>query len=158
VSYILAAAAIVFLVVSGWLTALLAGERQNARSAMEAHRRASAIAAESAAESALGQAIEAMAASVKPLLIAREAVAVPDDRSLQIVCEDLAKAGRYALALISNAGGTVVASTDLSLIGRPYLDLNAAGPRIEKREGRWEATHPVRHEGKLLGVVLLRSR
>jgi hypothetical protein len=145
--YGLALAAVFFLILAGWQMASRVSERKAAEEALD-----------QATGDGVMQAAAAAAAAVQPAFTFRGQVPEITDRTLQSVCETLLLTNAYDFVAITDTGGTVLASSDLAIVGRPIEGVKVGELELKKVEDAWQAAAPVRSESSSLGSVVLRER
>lgn len=106
-------------------------------------------------EAARGQAT-AFAAAIQPLMSFRGQVPEITNRSVQAAAEDLARRGNFSLVAISDSSGSVISSTDLATVGRPFP--GQLEPGVTEVEGQNQAIATIGESGSTMGFVVLRMR
>lgn len=164
---VLGVVALAFAITSIWLWTAVAGARRDAQTAIAQNdqknqdmltaqgRQSDAMLMETRKEAALNQAT-AFAAAIQPIMGFKSQVPEITDRSVQAATERLARQGPYSYVAITDATGKVIASSDITIIGRDFKGNLQEG--VIQVDGENQAMAKIGSAGNDFGWVVVRIR
>lgn len=136
-------------------TALLKSQERGQQLVGDAENRGKQVLVESRKAGALSQAT-AFAAAIQPIMTFRGQVPEITDRSVQAATRNLAQRGNYSFVAITNPAGRVIASSDLTIIGRDFKGTLQEG--VAAVDGENQAVASIGGENVDAGWVIIRIR